>query len=1216
MRISIGASRVALALLLILSACSGEVGSPPASGQLSSVTLVPPQASTTVGGTVSFTASLPGEAPQGASAFIWSVQEPNGGSVDSSGKYTAPLTPGTFHVVCTSVSDPSRQAVAPVSVASSIAVSIDPPSASTTVGGSVAFTASVSGAVPGQSEAVTWSVQENGGGTVDQSGKYVAPSVTGTFHVVATSVADPSQSATAAVVVGTAPVISVAVTPAVASTTTGGALTFTASVQGTTGGQSTAVTWSVQESGGGTIDTSGHYQAPSSTGTFHIVATSVADSSKTATAAVTVTSTPVVTVSISPGTATVRVGETAAFTATVTGTTGGQSTAVTWSVQESGGGTVDASGRYTAPATPGTYHVVATSVADTSKKATATVTVNPNIAVSISPATASTTAGGTAPFSATVTGTTGGQSTAVTWSVQESGGGTVSASGVYTAPGSAGTFHVVATSAADPSKNASATVTVTPPIAVTVAPATATVATGGSVAFTATVTGATGGQSTAVTWTVQEAGGGTVSASGTYTAPGSAGTFHVIATSVADPSKRGTATVSVTPPPGSISVSVAPAIATLAPSGSVTFSATVTGTSGGQSTAVTWSVQEGGGGTVSSSGGYTAPASPGTFHVVATSVADPSRSGTATVNVTSSSSTLVPPDRATLWNPGLNSVGGIPSGSWPICTTVSPSGGNDAPAIQAALNGCGTNKVVQLTSGTFRLSGSVRIPSNTALRGSGGPGTGASQTRLLQTGGQPNIKLEPPTFAGFTQMTDLAADAPKDSSTLTLSQPLTLTPGELVMVDELPDPSLVDWGYQDNGPGGPNRGWFCRGPATQGEPEGRPTGQMMEVASVNGTSVTFTTPFHITFKKSLKAQLVRLGSNNSGSGTVVPALRNAGLEDLYLSDGNGGDGGANIWMHYCAYCWVRNVEADRSNGSSIAVTGSFRSVIRDSYFHTTVDPNPGGGGYGIGINWHSADNLVENNISWNFNKVMVMRASGGGNVIGYNYMDDGWIAYAPHFVEVGISASHMATPMYELFEGNQSFNFDGDSTHGNAIYITVFRNHFTGLRRAASPLDSYTFNSAGSLLVYEDAQNRRAIGLMSAHRYYTFIGNILGYAGQTIPPVRSQGQGGPSRFDYGTGVTPLPQLHGYAAMWKLGWEPTFSQPADPTVAATAIRDGNFDYVTNQVRWDRAAQALPDSLYLSGKPAFFGSNTWPWVDAIGGGKTYVLPARQRFDALHP
>ncbi|MCW3099895.1 MAG: chiB1, partial [Chthonomonadaceae bacterium] len=47
---------------------------------------------------------------------------------------------------------------------------------------------------------------------------------------------------------------------------------------------------------------------------------------------------------------------------------------------------------------------------------------------------------------------------------------------------------------------------------------------------------------------------------------------------------------------------------------------TVTGTS---NTAVTWSVQEGAsGGSISSSGVYTPPATAGTFHVVATSVAD------------------------------------------------------------------------------------------------------------------------------------------------------------------------------------------------------------------------------------------------------------------------------------------------------------------------------------------------------------------------------------------------------------------------------------------------------------------------------------------------------------------------------------------------------------------------------------------------------------------
>jgi hypothetical protein len=49
---------------------------------------------------------------------------------------------------------------------------------------------------------------------------------------------------------------------------------------------------------------------------------------------------------------------------------------VTWSVQEgAAGGTIDANGRYTAPAAAGTYHVIATSKADTNRTATAIVRV-------------------------------------------------------------------------------------------------------------------------------------------------------------------------------------------------------------------------------------------------------------------------------------------------------------------------------------------------------------------------------------------------------------------------------------------------------------------------------------------------------------------------------------------------------------------------------------------------------------------------------------------------------------------------------------------------------------------------------------------------------------------------------------------------------------------------------------------------------------------------
>jgi len=86
-------------------------------------------------------------------------------------------------------------------------------------------------------------------------------------------------------------------------------------------------------------------------------------------------------------------------------------------------------------------------------------------------------------------------------------------------------------------------------------------------------------------------------------------------------------------------------------------------------------------------------------------------------------------------------------------------------------------------------------------------------------------------------------------------------------------------------------------------------------------------------------------------------------------------------------------------------------------------------------------------------------------------------------------------------------------------------------------------------------------------------------------------------------------------MWREGQNdgglpgiPTY----DANVRATMIRDGNFDYATNTVNWDRAVQPIPNSLYLTAKPAFFGNCAWPWIDPLGSTKVNVLPARARFD----
>jgi Kelch motif protein/galactose oxidase-like protein len=406
-------------------------------------------------------------------------------------------------------------------------------------------------------------------------------------------------------------IVAVTVSPTPATVLLGAMQAFMANVTGT---NNTAVTWTVQEgAAGGSITGAGVYTAPQVAGTYHVIATSVADTTKNGTATIKVP----VAVTVNPPAPTVFLGAMQTFVANVAGTT---NMAVTWTVQEApAGGSITSSGVYTAPQVAGTYHVIATSVADATQSATATITVPP-FTVMVSPPAPTVFLGAMQTFVATVTAT----NMAVTWTVQEgAAGGSITSTGVYTAPQVAGTYHVIATSVADATQSATATITV-PPITVIVSPPAPTVFLGAMQTFVATVTAT----NMAVTWTVQEgAAGGSITNAGVYTAPQVVGTYHVIATSVADPSKFGSATVTVPP----VAVSIFPTSDTLGPSGMRIFVARVTGAI---NTAVTWSIAEGAaGGTVDVNGHYTAPTAQGAFHVVATSVADPTKSAPATVTV-------------------------------------------------------------------------------------------------------------------------------------------------------------------------------------------------------------------------------------------------------------------------------------------------------------------------------------------------------------------------------------------------------------------------------------------------------------------------------------------------------------------------------------------------------------------------------------------------------
>ena len=177
-------------------------------------------------------------------------------------------------------------------------------------------------------------------------------------------------------------------------------------------------------------------------------------------------------------------------------------------------------------------------------------------------------------------------------------------------------------------------------ISVSVTPATPNLAGNTTQVFTAVVSNVTNASDRQVNWTITEANAGTLSAltaptattgaTATYTSPVLSGTYHVVATSVADPTKSSSATVTVT---AAIAVNPSRPSADLIPNQFVDISADVINT---PNKGITWSVPAGGG-TLSTpdspSTRYTAPAAAGTYIVTATSVADPTKKATISMNV-------------------------------------------------------------------------------------------------------------------------------------------------------------------------------------------------------------------------------------------------------------------------------------------------------------------------------------------------------------------------------------------------------------------------------------------------------------------------------------------------------------------------------------------------------------------------------------------------------
>lgn len=366
-----------------------------------------------------------------------------------------------------------------------------------------------------------------------------------------------------------------------------------------------------------------------------------------------------------------------------------------------------------------------------------------------------------------------------------------------------------------------------------------------------------------------------------------------------------------------------------------------------------------------------------------------------------------------------------------------------------------------------------------------------------------------------------------------------------------------------------------------------------------------------------------LFATTSNSGTTVSFLENAGIENLSVQRGNGGD----VVIQFCAYCWVKNVDASEMAAGAIEVRSAVRVQIDTTAGHDCWNNTNNGNEYPFDFEWWSTEIYEVNSMTWGCGKSRTARSGGAGSVVAYGYYDDLYYGQSSGLdfwlIDASLNGSHFVGGHHILFEGNWAVNFLSDHQHGNNTYQTWFRNYANGYRstftdpQSGTTVDDYT-NSLGNNGDFEGAKP-------TAYDYWhAYIGNVM-----CNPTYCITSNGWVYQSPQGTGEIDKD-------IFDLGSDdPTgsYDQYLSGATASYYFRTGNYDTVNGSVSWATSNHTLSNSLYLSAAPAFFSAGasctyTWPWVTPtgssqlqtpVGGGScgSYSgLPAKARHDAGTP
>ena len=552
---------------------------------------------------------------------------------------------------------------------------------------------------------------------------------------------------------------------------------------------------------------------------------------------------------------------------------------------------------------------------------------------------------------------------------------------------------------------------------------------------------------------------------------------------------------------------------------------------------------------------------------------------------------LLSPSQAIDWsNAG---VGGIPARTTYCATVKAPA--TDAQ-INAALASCKSGEAVFLEAGMYSIAGRVRIPSNVTLRGAG---AGMTILNARGTGGGAVVELGSSSVP--YRPLRIMSGAVAGSTRIEVNEIIGTRPGMYLAIAETNNPAYVS----SAGSGG-NCNW-CDGDWTARGTLAR--GQIVAVTGISGREITISPALYSAYTIDPVAVPFAMSASY------------AGVEDLQVFANNSGYA-SNFRLAGCAYCWVKGVESNYTDGDHVEVYWGFHDEIRDSYFSNALLHTPGMRDSDIQIALKTSASLVENNIIERTHVSVMLEWGAAGNVVSYNYMLGEFDSGAAN-LDIGGIDFHGAHPQFNLLEGNVLTKISEDSTWGSSSHTTAFRNWVIGTNRICSPMSGRGEVKCAGANGHYGFQAARAIETSYPGTLNAFVGNVVGSAqmqsliGYNYPLAQrasieysslrnydavaygwSFGYGGTSDDGTGTGCgggTPPCHLSG--------------------TSSTDFIHGNYNNIGGGIQWvSGLTRRLPASLYLSGKPEWWGSLPFPATgpDVTGGpgpgGHSYGNPAQ--------